>query len=103
MENRFWKIQANLLAFVAGVGAMGIQMHVAERHRLWPLIGAGSVREKVLLTNGGPRGDKATEGHDPRPEEWPPRRTRTPAGDAAVALTSHPADVDPLRSVRTRS
>ena len=52
MENRFWKIQANLLAFVAGVGAMGIQMHVAERHRLWPLIGAGSVREKVLLLMG---------------------------------------------------
>ena len=71
MEKRFWKIQANLLAFVAGVGAMGIQMHVAERRRLWPLMGAGSVREKVLLLMGAP-------------EEQGYRRPRSLAGGMAA-------------------
>lgn len=37
LANRFERHRVNHLAFVAGVEAMGLTMHVAEGHRLWSL------------------------------------------------------------------
>ena len=37
LENRWERHARNHLAFVAGVEAMGLRMHVAEGHRLWTL------------------------------------------------------------------
>ena len=37
LENRFRRVERNHRAFVAGVEAMGLQMHVAPEHRLPPL------------------------------------------------------------------
>ena len=37
VENRWARHHRNHLAFVAGVEAMGLKMHVAEGHRLWTL------------------------------------------------------------------
>jgi alanine-glyoxylate transaminase/serine-glyoxylate transaminase/serine-pyruvate transaminase len=36
-ENRWERHQRNHLAFVAGIEALGLEMHVAEGHRLWTL------------------------------------------------------------------
>ena len=36
-ENRWERHRRNHLAFVAGIEAMGLRMHVAEGHRLWTL------------------------------------------------------------------
>jgi alanine-glyoxylate transaminase / serine-glyoxylate transaminase / serine-pyruvate transaminase len=37
LENRWERHRQNHLAFVAGIEAMGLTMHVAEGHRLWTL------------------------------------------------------------------
>jgi alanine-glyoxylate transaminase/serine-glyoxylate transaminase/serine-pyruvate transaminase len=37
LENRWERHRRNHLDFVAGVEAMGLSMHVAEPHRLWPV------------------------------------------------------------------
>ena len=37
LENRWERHRRNHLAFVAGIEAMGLRMHVAEGHRLWTL------------------------------------------------------------------
>jgi alanine-glyoxylate transaminase/serine-glyoxylate transaminase/serine-pyruvate transaminase len=37
IENRWERHRRNHLAFVAGIEAMGLQMHVPEGHRLWTL------------------------------------------------------------------
>ena len=37
LENRWARHRRNHLAFVAGIEAMGMRMHVAEGHRLWTL------------------------------------------------------------------
>jgi alanine-glyoxylate transaminase/serine-glyoxylate transaminase/serine-pyruvate transaminase len=37
LENRWRRHERNHLAFVAGIEAMGLAMHVAEGHRLWTL------------------------------------------------------------------
>jgi len=37
LENRWERHRRNHLAFVAGIQAMGLRMHVAEGHRLWTL------------------------------------------------------------------
>jgi alanine-glyoxylate transaminase/serine-glyoxylate transaminase/serine-pyruvate transaminase len=37
LDNRFRRVERNHRAFVAGIEAMGLQMHVAPEHRLWPL------------------------------------------------------------------
>jgi alanine-glyoxylate transaminase/serine-glyoxylate transaminase/serine-pyruvate transaminase len=37
-ENRWERHRRNHLAFVAGIQAMGLAMHVPEGHRLWTLI-----------------------------------------------------------------
>jgi alanine-glyoxylate transaminase/serine-glyoxylate transaminase/serine-pyruvate transaminase len=60
LENRFRRIGANHAAFVAGVEAMGLQMHVAARHRLWPLntvrvpdgVSDAEVRRRMLEDQG---------------------------------------------------
>ena len=60
LENRFRRVERNHRAFVAGVEAMGLQMHVAPEHRLWPLnavrvppgIPDGAVRARLLDDDG---------------------------------------------------
>ncbi|MFH1329226.1 MAG: alanine--glyoxylate aminotransferase family protein [Actinomycetota bacterium] len=60
LENRFRRVWENHAAFVAGVEAMGLQMHVAEGHRLWPLnavlvpdgISDAGVRRRMLEDQG---------------------------------------------------
>ena len=60
LQNRFRRIEENHKAFVAGVEAMGLQMHVATPHRLWPLnavqvpdgISDAAVREHMLNDEG---------------------------------------------------
>jgi alanine-glyoxylate transaminase/serine-glyoxylate transaminase/serine-pyruvate transaminase len=37
LQNRFERHRRNHLAFVAGIEAMGMKMHVAREHRLWTL------------------------------------------------------------------
>jgi alanine-glyoxylate transaminase/serine-glyoxylate transaminase/serine-pyruvate transaminase len=37
LENRWDRHRRNHQAFVAGIEAMGLRMHVAEGHRLWTL------------------------------------------------------------------
>jgi alanine-glyoxylate transaminase/serine-glyoxylate transaminase/serine-pyruvate transaminase len=37
IENRWERHRKNHLAFVAGIEALGLRMHVAEQHRLWVL------------------------------------------------------------------
>ena len=38
LENRFARHRKNRKAFVAGIEAMGMEMHVAQGHRLWNLM-----------------------------------------------------------------
>jgi alanine-glyoxylate transaminase/serine-glyoxylate transaminase/serine-pyruvate transaminase len=60
LENRFRRIEQNHQAFVAGAEAMGLQMHVAPGHRLWPLnavrvpggVSDAAVREHMLDDDG---------------------------------------------------
>ncbi len=60
LGNRFERHHRNHLAFVAGIEAMGLRMHVAPEHRLWPvntpLVPAGiddvKVRVRLLETHG---------------------------------------------------
>jgi alanine-glyoxylate transaminase/serine-glyoxylate transaminase/serine-pyruvate transaminase len=59
-ENRWERHRRNQLAFVAGIEAMGLKMHVAAEHRLWtvhtPCIPAGiddaKVRQYLLAEHG---------------------------------------------------
>jgi alanine-glyoxylate transaminase/serine-glyoxylate transaminase/serine-pyruvate transaminase len=60
LEARWERHRRNHLAFVAGIEAMGLQMHVAEGHRLWtlntPRVPAGvdeaKVRQYLLQERG---------------------------------------------------
>jgi len=60
LENRWERHRRNHLAFVAGIEAMGLQMHVPEGHRLWTLntprvpegINDAKVREYLLNERG---------------------------------------------------
>ena len=60
LENRFTRHRKNRKAFVAGIEAMGMEMHVADGHRLWnlmtPKVPAGisdmAIR-KYLMDNHG--------------------------------------------------
>jgi alanine-glyoxylate transaminase/serine-glyoxylate transaminase/serine-pyruvate transaminase len=38
LENRFARHRKNRNAFIAGIEAMGMEMHVADGHRLWNLM-----------------------------------------------------------------
>ncbi len=59
-ENRWQRHRRNHLAFVAGIEAMGMQMHVAEGHRLWTLntprvpdgIDDAKIRQRLLHESG---------------------------------------------------
>jgi alanine-glyoxylate transaminase/serine-glyoxylate transaminase/serine-pyruvate transaminase len=59
-ENRWERHRRNHLAFVAGIQAMGLQMHVAEGHRLWTLntprvpdgVDDAQVRQHLLAERG---------------------------------------------------
>lgn len=59
-ENRWERHRRNHLAFVAGIQAMGLAMHVAEGHRLWTLntprvpegVDDGKVRQYLLERHG---------------------------------------------------
>jgi alanine-glyoxylate transaminase/serine-glyoxylate transaminase/serine-pyruvate transaminase len=59
-ENRWERHRRNHLAFVAGIQAMGLQMHVAEGHRLWTLntprvpdgVDDAQVRQYLLAEHG---------------------------------------------------
>jgi len=60
IENRWERHRRNHLAFVAGIEAMGLQMHVAEGRRLWTLntprvpegVDDGKVRKRLLEQYG---------------------------------------------------
>jgi alanine-glyoxylate transaminase/serine-glyoxylate transaminase/serine-pyruvate transaminase len=60
LEARLERHRRNHLAFVAGVEAMGLTMHVAEGHRIWPLntprvpegISDAKVREHMVSKHG---------------------------------------------------
>ncbi len=60
LENRFERHRRNHLAFVAGIETMGLEMHVAEGHRLWslntPRVPAGiddlKVRQRLIAKHG---------------------------------------------------
>lgn len=60
LQNRFDRHHRNHLAFVAGVEAMGLTMHVAEGHRLWtlntPRVPEGiddlKVRQRLMAQHG---------------------------------------------------
>lgn len=60
LANRFERHRINHLAFVAGVEAMGLAMHVAEGHRLWSLntprvpegIDDAKVRARLIAKHG---------------------------------------------------
>jgi alanine-glyoxylate transaminase/serine-glyoxylate transaminase/serine-pyruvate transaminase len=59
-ENRWERHRRNHLAFVAGIQAMGLRMHVAEGHRLWTLntprvpdgVDDAQVRQYLLAERG---------------------------------------------------
>ncbi len=87
METRFARHRRNHEAFVAGIEALGMRMHVAQPHRLWtlntPCIPEGvndlNVRKHMLANHGieiagglGPLGGKVfrigTMGHGSTPE-----------------------------------
>ena len=59
-ENRWERHRRNHLAFVAGIQAMGLTMHVAEGHRLWTLntprvpqgVDDAKVRQRLLERRG---------------------------------------------------
>src|SRR5947209_1552458 len=60
LENRWERHRRNHLAFVAGIEAMGLSMHVGEGHRLWTLntpripegVDDGRVRQHLLDRRG---------------------------------------------------
>lgn len=60
LDARFERHRRNHLAFVAGVEAMGLTMHVAEGHRLWSLntprvpegVSDAKVRERLMSKHG---------------------------------------------------
>lgn len=60
LEARFDRHRRNHLAFVAGVEAMGLTMHVADGHRLWTLntprvpdgVSDAKVRERLMSKHG---------------------------------------------------
>jgi len=60
LENRWERHRRNHQAFVAGIEALGLHMHVAEPHRLWtlntPCVPAGvddaKVRQRLLAEHG---------------------------------------------------
>jgi alanine-glyoxylate transaminase / serine-glyoxylate transaminase / serine-pyruvate transaminase len=60
LERRWERHRRNHLAFVAGIEAMGLQMHVAEAHRLWTLntprvpegVDDAAVRQYLLRERG---------------------------------------------------
>ena len=60
LENRWERHRRNHLAFVAGIEAMGLGMHVAEGHRLWTLntprvpegVDDAQVRQYLLAERG---------------------------------------------------
>ncbi|HFB99000.1 MAG TPA: alanine--glyoxylate aminotransferase family protein [Bryobacterales bacterium] len=60
LENRFRRIERNHRAFVAGIEAMGLRMHVEEGRRLYPLntprvpegVDDGKVRARMLAEDG---------------------------------------------------
>jgi alanine-glyoxylate transaminase/serine-glyoxylate transaminase/serine-pyruvate transaminase len=60
VENRWQRHSTNHLAFVAGIEAMGLKMHVAEGHRLWPLntpsvpegISDLNIRKRLMAEHG---------------------------------------------------
>lgn len=60
LENRFRRHELNHKAFVAGIEAMGLQMHVAAPYRLWSLntprvpegIDDSRVRQRMLAEDG---------------------------------------------------
>lgn len=60
LENRWKRHETNHKAFVAGIEAMGMKMHVAEGHRLWSLntpclpagVDDGKVRQQMMAADG---------------------------------------------------
>ncbi|MCC6863005.1 MAG: alanine--glyoxylate aminotransferase family protein [Bryobacterales bacterium] len=60
IENRWERHRANHLAFVSGIQALGLRMHVAEGRRLWTLntpkvpegVDDGKVRKRLLEEHG---------------------------------------------------
>ena len=60
IENRWQRHRRNHEAFVAGIEALGMRMHVAEGHRLWTLntprvppgVDDGKVRQRLLAEYG---------------------------------------------------
>jgi alanine-glyoxylate transaminase/serine-glyoxylate transaminase/serine-pyruvate transaminase len=60
VENRWERHRRNHLAFVAGIEAMGLRMHVAEGRRLWTLntpqvpegVDDGKIRKRLLEKHG---------------------------------------------------